>query len=119
MSSVSAAPFRLPSAPLATDLVAKYFRGLGDPTRLQILDLLSSEGELAVGELETTLMYVDELRVEELAEVLERIAERRVTSVADLDNDQRAPTPVRRNRGDGPGRSRTSARGFEVRRSIR
>ena len=52
MSSVlSAAPFRLPSTPLATDLVAKYFRGLGDPSRLRILELLRSEGELSVGEL--------------------------------------------------------------------
>ena len=52
MSSVlSSAPFRLPSAPLATDLVAKYFRGLGDPSRLRILELLRSEGELSVGEL--------------------------------------------------------------------
>jgi DNA-binding transcriptional ArsR family regulator len=37
--------------PLATDLVAKYFRGLGDPIRLRILELLRSEGELSVGEL--------------------------------------------------------------------
>ena len=52
MSSVlSAAPFRLPAAPLATDLVAKYFRGLGDPSRLRILELLRDEGELSVGEL--------------------------------------------------------------------
>jgi DNA-binding transcriptional ArsR family regulator len=33
------------------DLVAKYFRGLGDPTRLRILELLRSAGELTVGEL--------------------------------------------------------------------
>ncbi len=45
------APFRLPEAPVATDLVAKYFRGLGDPTRLRILELLRDEGELSVGEL--------------------------------------------------------------------
>jgi len=45
------APFRLPEAPVATDLVAKYFRGLGDPTRLRILELLRDEGELTVGEL--------------------------------------------------------------------
>ena len=52
MSSVlSPAPFRLPSAPLATDLVAKYFRGLGDPSRLRILELLRSDEELSVGEL--------------------------------------------------------------------
>ncbi len=49
MSAV-ARPFRLPSPPLATDLVAKYFRGLGDPSRLRILALLREE-ELSVGEL--------------------------------------------------------------------
>jgi DNA-binding transcriptional ArsR family regulator len=37
--------------PLETDLVAKYFRGLGDPSRLRILELLRREGELSVGEL--------------------------------------------------------------------
>ncbi len=45
------APFRLPEAPARSDLVAKYFRGLGDPTRLHILELLQQEGELSVGEL--------------------------------------------------------------------
>jgi DNA-binding transcriptional ArsR family regulator len=50
-SALIASPFRLPAAPLETDLVAKYFRGLGDPIRLRILDLLQSEGELSVGAL--------------------------------------------------------------------
>jgi len=50
-----AVPFRLPEAPVATDLVAKYFRGLGDPTRLRILELLREERELTVGELVTRL----------------------------------------------------------------
>ena len=50
-SALSTSPFRLPPAPLETDLVAKYFRGLGDPIRLQILELLQSEGELSVGAL--------------------------------------------------------------------
>jgi DNA-binding transcriptional ArsR family regulator len=50
-SAFVAAPFRLPSAPAKSDLVAKYFRGLGDPIRLRILELLRSEGELSVGEL--------------------------------------------------------------------
>ena len=45
------APFRLPPAPARTDLVAKYFRGLGDPTRLRILEELRKAGELSVGEL--------------------------------------------------------------------
>jgi ArsR family transcriptional regulator, cadmium/lead-responsive transcriptional repressor len=45
------APFRLPSAPAKSDLVAKYFRGLGDPTRLRILEELREAGELSVGEL--------------------------------------------------------------------
>jgi ArsR family transcriptional regulator, cadmium/lead-responsive transcriptional repressor len=45
------APFRLPAAPARSDLVAKYFRGLGDSTRVRILELLRDEGELSVGEL--------------------------------------------------------------------
>ena len=53
----TSAPFRLPEAPAATDLVAKYFRGFGDPTRLRILELLRDEGELTV----TTL--VERLRL--------------------------------------------------------
>ncbi len=46
-------PFRLPDSPAKTDLVAKYFRALGDPTRLRILELLQAEpgGELPAGEL--------------------------------------------------------------------
>jgi ArsR family transcriptional regulator, cadmium/lead-responsive transcriptional repressor len=44
-------PFRLPVAPARSDLVAKYFRGLGDATRVRILELLRDEGELTVGEL--------------------------------------------------------------------
>ena len=45
------APFRLPELPTRADLVAKYFRALGDPIRLLILGLLQSEGELSAGEL--------------------------------------------------------------------
>jgi DNA-binding transcriptional ArsR family regulator len=44
-------PFRLPVSPGPADLVAKYFRALGDPTRLRILELLQAEGELSAGEL--------------------------------------------------------------------
>jgi ArsR family transcriptional regulator, cadmium/lead-responsive transcriptional repressor len=47
----AAAPFVLPEAPAEPDLVAKYFRGLGDPTRVRILELLQEHGELPVGEL--------------------------------------------------------------------
>jgi DNA-binding transcriptional ArsR family regulator len=43
------APFRLPDTPGRSDLVAKYFRALGDPTRLRILELLQAEGELSAG----------------------------------------------------------------------
>jgi DNA-binding transcriptional ArsR family regulator len=49
------APFRLPEAPARRDLVAKYFRALGDPTRLGILELLQAEGELSAGELTSRL----------------------------------------------------------------
>ena len=44
------APFRLPHQPAGTDIMAKYFRGFGDPTRLRILQLLAG-GERSVGEL--------------------------------------------------------------------
>ena len=52
MSSVlSQAPFQLPASPERSDLVAKYFQTLADPTRLRILQLLRTEGELSVGEI--------------------------------------------------------------------
>jgi ArsR family transcriptional regulator, cadmium/lead-responsive transcriptional repressor len=44
------APFQLPEQPIRVDLMAKYFRAFGDPTRLQILRLLA-EAERSVGEL--------------------------------------------------------------------
>src|SRR4051794_20123896 len=48
-------PFAVPASPVEVDLLAKYFRGLGDPTRVRILQLLADDGELAVGELVTRL----------------------------------------------------------------
>lgn len=45
------APFRLPETPAHSDIVAKYFRALGDPIRLRILELLRAEGELSAGAL--------------------------------------------------------------------
>src|SRR3989442_15990832 len=50
-SSLGSAPFRLPVELMPSDLVAKYFRGLGDPTRVRVLELLRDEGELTVGAL--------------------------------------------------------------------
>ena len=47
---IDEAPFRLPDQFTETELVAKYFRGLGNPTRLRILELVS-EKERSVGEL--------------------------------------------------------------------
>jgi DNA-binding transcriptional ArsR family regulator len=44
------APFRLPAAPRESDLIAKYFRVLGDRTRLRIVELVF-DGERSVGEL--------------------------------------------------------------------
>lgn len=97
--SVAAVPFRLPSAPVETDFVAKYFRGLGDPTRLRILELLRSEGELGVGALVERLGLPQpqvsnhlaclrwcgfvETRREGRA-VLNRIADERVAAIVDL-----------------------------------
>jgi len=48
--TLAEAPFQLSEAPSATELVAKYFRALGDPTRLRILELLGEE-ELSVGQI--------------------------------------------------------------------
>jgi DNA-binding transcriptional ArsR family regulator len=48
---LSEAPFQLPETPDRSDLVAKYFRTLADPTRLHILQVLRDEGELSVGEI--------------------------------------------------------------------
>lgn len=45
------APFSLPALPTEQALLAKYFRVLGDPTRVRILELLEQRGELAVGQL--------------------------------------------------------------------
>jgi DNA-binding transcriptional ArsR family regulator len=52
---MTAEPFRLPEAPAPSDLVAKYFRGLGDPIRIRILEALRAHGELSVGELAARL----------------------------------------------------------------
>lgn len=48
------APFRLPTTPTEADLLAKYFRVLGDRTRLSVLALLA-ERERSVGELAALL----------------------------------------------------------------
>jgi len=49
--ATTTAPFVLPAQPDAPDLVAKYFRGLGDATRVRILGLLEERGESSVSEL--------------------------------------------------------------------
>jgi ArsR family transcriptional regulator len=48
---VASSPFTLAESPSRGELLAKYFRGLGDPTRLGILRLLDEVGELTVGEI--------------------------------------------------------------------
>ena len=44
-------PFALPERPTEPELVGKYFRALGDPTRVRILELLGEQGELSVTDL--------------------------------------------------------------------
>ena len=95
----SLAPFRLPEVPIESDLVAKYFRGLGDPIRLRILELLRAEGELSVGELVERLGLAQPKVSNHLAclrwcgfiearrehrRVLNRIADSRVLEMLDL-----------------------------------
>jgi ArsR family transcriptional regulator, cadmium/lead-responsive transcriptional repressor len=97
--TVLEAPFRLPEAPAHSDLVAKYFRGLGDPTRVRILELLRDEVELSVGELVARLgepqpkvsnhlaclrwcRFVEARREHRI--VYNRIADKRVAKLLDL-----------------------------------
>ena len=48
---VSTSLFTLAGTPTRTELLAKYFRALGDPTRLRGPQLLEEAGELSAGEL--------------------------------------------------------------------
>jgi DNA-binding transcriptional ArsR family regulator len=48
-------PFRLPDVPAEADLLAKYFRVLGDRTRLRVLELVADR-ERSVGELVALLV---------------------------------------------------------------
>jgi DNA-binding transcriptional ArsR family regulator len=50
MSAIEGAPFQLPERPLESEVLAKYFRGFGDPTRVRILEALAG-GERSVGAL--------------------------------------------------------------------
>ena len=95
----ASAPFRLPETLLPADLVAKYFRGLGDPIRLRILSLLRDGDELTVRELVERLAipqpkvsnhlaclrwcgFVEARREGRL--VFNRIADERVAAMLDL-----------------------------------
>ena len=49
--ALARAPFALAERPTEPELIGKYFRALGDPTRVRILELLGERGELSVTEL--------------------------------------------------------------------
>jgi ArsR family transcriptional regulator, cadmium/lead-responsive transcriptional repressor len=51
MPDATWSPFALSEAPTEPELIGKYFRALGDPTRVRILELLREHGELSVGEI--------------------------------------------------------------------
>jgi ArsR family transcriptional regulator, cadmium/lead-responsive transcriptional repressor len=50
-ATLERSPFALSDAPTEPELVGKYFRALGDPTRVRILELLRDHDELSVTEL--------------------------------------------------------------------
>jgi ArsR family transcriptional regulator, cadmium/lead-responsive transcriptional repressor len=98
MNATAEAPFRFPERPLESDIVAKYFRGLGDPTRMRILEALGT-GERSVGELVELLVepqpkvsnhlaclrwcgFVDSRR--EHRSVYYRVADKRVLQMIEL-----------------------------------
>jgi DNA-binding transcriptional ArsR family regulator len=85
--------------PAKEDFVSKYFRALGDPTRLHILELLRAETELSVGELAARLEIAQPSVSNHLAclrwcgfvatrrehrVIRNRIADERVTAIVDL-----------------------------------
>src|ERR671914_885075 len=49
--TIDRSPFALSPVPTEPELVAKYFRALGDPTRVRILELLRAHHELSVTEI--------------------------------------------------------------------
>jgi DNA-binding transcriptional ArsR family regulator len=51
MTITADAPFRIEETPAPVELVAKYFRALGDPNRLRLLEALDGGAEASVGEL--------------------------------------------------------------------
>jgi DNA-binding transcriptional ArsR family regulator len=51
MADATWSPFALSEVPTEPELVGKYFRALGDPTRVRILELLQEHDELSVGEI--------------------------------------------------------------------
>jgi DNA-binding transcriptional ArsR family regulator len=50
-TAIADAPFEISSTPTESELLAKYFRVLGELSRLRILEALEAEGELSVGDL--------------------------------------------------------------------
>jgi DNA-binding transcriptional ArsR family regulator len=50
-ATIERSPFALSNAPTEPELVGKYFRALGDPTRVRILELLRDHDELSVTQL--------------------------------------------------------------------
>src|SRR5919109_1473716 len=48
MADAARFPFALSESPTESELVGKYFRALGDPTRIRILELLRDHDELSV-----------------------------------------------------------------------
>src|ERR671922_2820779 len=47
-ATLDRSPFALSETPTEPELVGKYFRALGDPTRIRILELLRDHDELSV-----------------------------------------------------------------------
>jgi DNA-binding transcriptional ArsR family regulator len=107
-------PFRLSPQATETDVLAKYFRGFGDPTRLRILGLLR-EQERSVGELVKALGQPQPKVSNHLAclrwcgfvaaerrgkRVFYRLADPRVAQVIDItqvllaDNERRGSGPL-------------------------
>jgi DNA-binding transcriptional ArsR family regulator len=56
-AALGRSPFALSETPTEPELVGKYFRALGDPTRVRILELLRDHDELSVTEIVARLGF--------------------------------------------------------------
>jgi len=83
-AAIANSPFRLPDAPAEADLLAKYFRVLGDRTRLRVVELIGEPQSNVSNHLACLRWCGFVATRREHRTVYYRLADERVTAVIDL-----------------------------------